>query len=202
MLQHIQCIILPYVQKVRDDMGDNKAALVIMDNFKGQITTSVSSLLEDNNILVTLLPPNTTDLLQPMDISVNKPAKEYLRREFEKWYSEEVMKQLEGKDLENLEEAELEPINMGMPILKEIGAKWLVGMAEYISDNPQFVVNGFLRSGIAGAIDGNEIERTDIPCESEDIFSDGLTNSPLTMTFNSKPLIVCKCINKLSSHLH
>ena len=173
MLQYIECIILPYVEKVRDDMGVNKAALVIMDNFKGQITTSVSSLLEDNNILVTLLPPNTTDLLQPMDISVNKPAKEYLRREFEKWYSEEVMKQLEGKDLENLEEAELEPINMGMPILKEIGAKWLVGMAEYLSDNPQFVVNGFLHSGIAAAIGRNEIECANIPSESEEIFSDG-----------------------------
>ena len=26
-------------------------------------------------------------------------------------------------------------------------------MAEYISDNPQFIVNGFLRSGITGALD-------------------------------------------------
>ena len=27
-------------------------------------------------------------------------------------------------------------------------------MAEYISDNPQFIVNRFVRSGITGAIDG------------------------------------------------
>ena len=177
MLQYIECIILPYVEKVRDDMGDNKAALVIMDNFKGQITASVSSLLEDNNIFVTLLPPNTTDLLQPMDISVNKPAKEYLRREFEIWYSEEVMKQLEGKDLEDLGEADLEPINMGMPILKEIGAKWLVGMHEYISNNPQFIVNGFLHSGIAAAIDGYDIECDNMASESEEIFSDGYSSA-------------------------
>lgn len=42
-----------------------------------------------------------------------------------------------------------------MPIPKEIRAKWLVGMAEYLSDNPQFIVNGFLRSDITGTFDGD-----------------------------------------------
>ena len=69
---------MPYVEKVREDVGNDKAALVIMDNFKGQITDAVTNLLNNNNILVTLHLTNTTDLLQPMDISVNKPAKEYL----------------------------------------------------------------------------------------------------------------------------
>ena len=54
---------------------------------------------------------------------------------------------------------------MGMPILKEIGAKWLVEMAEYLSDNPQFIVNGFLRSGIAAAISRDEIECDDMQSE-------------------------------------
>jgi len=34
-----------------------------------------------------------------MDISVNKPAKEYLKKQFEDWYSEMVMQQLDGKDI-------------------------------------------------------------------------------------------------------
>ncbi len=56
-----------------------------MDNFKGQITPKVSEYLEKNDIHVhvCLLLPNTTDRLQPMDISVNKPAKDFLRRKFE-----------------------------------------------------------------------------------------------------------------------
>lgn len=65
----------------------------------------------------------TTNVLQPMDISANKPAKEYLRRQFEEWYSDDVMKQLDGRNLEVLWEAELQPINLGIPILKEIGAE-------------------------------------------------------------------------------
>jgi hypothetical protein len=55
-----------------------------MDHFKGQITTSETDLLEMNNIHMCLLPPNTTDLLQPVDVSVNKPAKEdFWKRQFE-----------------------------------------------------------------------------------------------------------------------
>lgn len=70
MLQYIENIIVPYVEKVREVVGTEKAALVIIDNFKGQITTAVNNLLEQN-ILVCLLPPNTTDLLQPMDIAIS-----------------------------------------------------------------------------------------------------------------------------------
>ena len=157
MLQYIEHIILPYVRQVRErlQLGDDKPAVAIMDNFKGQITEAVTSLLEANNVHVCLLPANTTDLLQPMDIAVNKPAKDFLRKEFQQWYSEHVMKQLEGQDISDIETAEIRPIDLGLPALKEIGAKWLVDMASYISDNPQFIVNGFMRAGITGALDAH-----------------------------------------------
>ena len=138
--------------------GDDTPALVIMDNFKGQVTDSFMNLLESHNIHVCLLPPNTTDRLQPMDISVNKPAKDFLKRQFDQWYSEQVVAQLEGEDTSDLESIELEPINLGLPALKEIGAKWLVEMEAYICDNPQIIVNGFIHSGITAALDGQDID--------------------------------------------
>ena len=64
MIQYIDEIILPYVKRQRDAFDDTTAALVIMDNFKGQITDSVNSLLEANNIQVALLPANATDSSQ------------------------------------------------------------------------------------------------------------------------------------------
>ena len=66
MLVYVEHIIVPYVEKVREDVGADKTALVVMDNFKGQVTESVTSLLEDHNIHICLLPANTTDLVQPM----------------------------------------------------------------------------------------------------------------------------------------
>ena len=59
-----------------------------------------------------------------------------------------------------------------MPVLKEVGAEWLVEMADYISDNPQFIVNGFVRSGIAGAADGED-DKTDNESSGSDDESPG-----------------------------
>ncbi len=114
-------IIVPYVQRLREDFGDDQSALVIMDNFKGQITTTINNLLETNNINVCLLPANTTDLLQPMDISVNKPAKEFLKRKFEQWYSDEVMKQLQG--VLDIASIDIQPINICFSAMKVLTAK-------------------------------------------------------------------------------
>ena len=125
----------------RTSFGDEKPALIIMDNFKGQITSDINQLLEENDVHVALLPPNTTDRLQPMDISINKPAKDFLKHQFEEWYSLQISTQLTDED--NVETVELQPINLSLPVLKEKGAKWLVEMFDYIAANPQFIVNGF-----------------------------------------------------------
>ena len=169
MLEYVENIIAPYIERVRESFESNTSALVIMDNFKGQITESVLSLLDQHNIHVCLLPPNTTDRLQPMDISVNKPAKDHLRSQFNEWYTQQVVAQLDGEDVENLEDVELQTINLGMPAMKELGAKWLVNAAQYISDNPHIIVNGFVRSGIAGALDGQETDTDDQSGDDQDI---------------------------------
>lgn len=136
-----------------------------MDNFKGQVTSVVTSLLEENDVHLCLLPPNTTDRLQPMDVSVNKPAKDILKRRFEEWYSEQIIKQLEGRDIES---AELQPISMALPMMKELGAKWLVEVAQHFSENPQIIVNGFIKSGIAGALDSAGEEEGQDESDNED----------------------------------
>ena len=147
-------------------MGDpNQAALVIMDNFKGQVTATINELLEAHNINVCLLPANTTDLLQPMDIAVNKPAKDFLKQKFEHWYSDEVMKQLQG--VSDVQSAELQQVNLSMAAVKELSAQWLVEMVDYITDNPQFVVNGFRRASIPGTLDGFEDEEENTGEESD-----------------------------------
>ena len=65
MLEYLADIIVPYVKRQRELLGEEKSAVVIMDNFTGQVTVPVKALLEENNINVCLLPANMTDRLQP-----------------------------------------------------------------------------------------------------------------------------------------
>ena len=92
-------IILAYIRRMREVLGQESApAIIIMDNFKGQITDQIVQLLSDNNVHVVLIPLNCTDQLLPMDLSVNKPAKEFLRSKFSDWYSEQVRQQIDDVD--------------------------------------------------------------------------------------------------------
>ena len=160
---------------------DNKPALVIMDNFKGQTTNNVISLLKSNDIHVCMQPPNSTDRLQPMVISINKPVKSLLKAKFEEWYTLKLAEQLQESNIE-----ELEPIDyVGLPILKELGAKWLVEMATYISQNQQFLLSGFVKAGISRALDGFEdsdasktsVENSDSYVDSSDFDVDSTCSS-------------------------
>ena len=97
MVEYIQEVIVPYVESVREGLNKpEQAALAIFDNFKGQLTEKVLQELEDNNIQSVLVPANCTDRLQPMDLSVNKSIKSFLRSQFSTWYSQEVFKQMEA----------------------------------------------------------------------------------------------------------
>ena len=51
--------------------------------------------------------------------------------------------------------AVLEPVDLSLPSMKELGAK-LTGMTEYLAANPQFVVNGFIHSGITHPFDHSD----------------------------------------------
>ncbi len=142
------------IQAQRDLLNEpDTSAVVIMDNFKGQITPDIFQILEKNNIHSCLLPPNTTDRLQPMDISVNKSVKVFMRNKFDKWYADQIGQQLAGKDMSSVT---LDPVDLSMPCLRELGASWLVEMADYISSNPDIIVNGFIRSGISTFLSGIE----------------------------------------------
>ena len=125
-----------YVKCAREKIGDSEsAALVIMDiYFKGQKNPKITGLLEDHNIHVGFIPPNTTDKLQPMDVAVNKPAKDFLKKKFEEWYSEEVTQHLQG--VFDIVSVELNPADL---TYAKLSASWLVEMADYIAGNPQLL---------------------------------------------------------------
>ena len=73
MIDYITKIIIPFIKKKHRELylPNDQAAIGIFDEFKGQLTEKC------NNILIVRVPPNCTDRLQPLDISVNKAAKDF-----------------------------------------------------------------------------------------------------------------------------
>ena len=50
MVQYVENIVIPYVAGIQAAIEEDKPALVIMDNFKGQITSAVTELIEEKDI--------------------------------------------------------------------------------------------------------------------------------------------------------
>ena len=140
MIEYIKLIIIPYVEQKRKELklSKNQAALALFDVFKGH-QTPVTSLLEEHNILVVPIPANCTDRLQPMDLSINKAAKDFMRS---KWYATQVQVQLDEGAIS------ISPVNLRMSLMKPIGARWLVSLYDYIRANNSLVLNGFKAAGI------------------------------------------------------
>ena len=105
MKRHIDNIIVPFVTQKRQELKlrFNHPAIAIFDNFRGQTTADILSHLKSHNIVPLQLPANCTDKLQPLDISVNKPMKDYLKNRFQQWYAQEVKKQLETVSLSEID---------------------------------------------------------------------------------------------------
>ena len=93
-----------------------------------------------------MVPANCTDRLQPLDISVNKSIKVFLRQEFQNWYSDRLCAQLQGG------ESNPEPIDLKLSSVKPLGAQWMIKAHDHIRSHPEIVVNGFKGSGIYNCI--------------------------------------------------
>ena len=118
-----------------------------MDNFSGQTTTSLLEKLEEQGIIVVMVPAGTTDRLQPLDVSTNKAAKDFLREKFRHWYAKEVEKQLQAGVVESAVK-----VNMGMLVMKEFGAQWLTALYDKLRTEASIIINGFKDTGIMEAV--------------------------------------------------
>ena len=138
--EYIHKILLPYVNCKREELGlpSNYPALVVYDRFKAQCTNDVLQILRENHIDTLLIPASCTDRLQPLDVSVNKSAKEFLQK---LWYSEQVCFQLQ-------ESGEVKPVDIHLSIVKPLGAKWLMEMYDHFKGTPEIIINGFRKSGL------------------------------------------------------
>ena len=179
MLAYIQEIICPYVSQVRDriNVNEEQSALVIFDHFKSQVTDKVLQLLEAHNIQSVLVPASCTDRLQPLDISVNKSAKSFLKSQFEKWYSDQVSQQLSNSN-DSIEQ--IEPVDVTTAGMKNVSAQWMEQMHNHFCMSPDIIVNGF--KAIAQSISARKPVLDDAEYQSEPNDStddDGIESSVL-----------------------
>ena len=137
-------IIVPYIteKKTELELSPDQRALCIIDNFSAHCTDDAMQLLEVHKIDTVFVPPNCTGELQPIDLSINKPVKDILRKEFHQWHSEEIAVQSD----------QYKPVQMPLSVMKPLDAIWLKKAFDHVQTHPDLIKNGFKAAGISNVI--------------------------------------------------
>ncbi|KAJ8967707.1 hypothetical protein NQ314_002653, partial [Rhamnusium bicolor] len=69
-------------------MWSDKPVLFLVDGHRSHMSIELSRFCDKNGIILYALPPNATHLLQPADVSIFKPMKEYWRQYVREWQIE------------------------------------------------------------------------------------------------------------------
>ena len=143
-------IVVPYVEKIRAKLDDPKqSALLIWDVFRGQKTESVIEVLKENNIHTEYIPNNMTNYYQPLDLTTNKWAKEFLNTKFLQWHSKQIQDALDSdKAIEDIE------VKVPLSVMKPLHGCWLIEMynEQTLARCKKVIKSGWERSGILDAI--------------------------------------------------
>src|SRR6266540_183719 len=59
--------------------------MLIYDSFRGNLEESIKKKFHDSNIDLAVIPGGLTSICQPLDVAINKPFKDNLRKEWHLW---------------------------------------------------------------------------------------------------------------------
>lgn len=115
-------------------------ALLVWDQFRSHTTDSIKNLLQEMNTEIAVIPGGLTSQLQPLDVSINKPFKDLMRVEWNKWMTKPNHDMtVTGR--------------MKRPTITEV-CTWVKNSWEKIKQ--ETIVKSFKKCGISNAMDGTE----------------------------------------------
>ena len=97
MLVYLQKVWRPYINQVAEELGlTDTTSLLVLDSFKAHTTDAVKETLEEMNIKAPVIPGGCTSKVQPLDVCVNKPFKQFLKSSWAQYLKQAVASTQDG----------------------------------------------------------------------------------------------------------
>lgn len=92
-----EVIMKQWIKDIWQVYTKKKPSLLFLDTFTAHLTSEVQDLFKKSNTTVIIIPGGCTSVLQPLDVSINKPFKDYLRRSWMEYMVDETERTKEVK---------------------------------------------------------------------------------------------------------
>lgn len=76
-----------YVDYINESRTNSDPMMMVYDSFRGHLEESVKKKFHENGIDLAVIPGGLTSICQPLDVAINKPFKDNLRKEWHLWMS-------------------------------------------------------------------------------------------------------------------
>lgn len=117
-------------------------AMLVLDSFRGHLVQPVKTAIEEGKTELVIIPGGLTSVLQPLDVAINKPFKDHLRRLYGEWIASA--------------DRELTPTGKVKRPSPEQVCEWIATSWSLISS--EMIVKSFRKTGISNALNGTEDE--------------------------------------------
>jgi len=118
----------------------DQTSMLVLDTFRGHLTDSVKNQLRKMKTELVAIPGEMTSVLQPMDVSVNKPFKDRLRQQYLTWIADPARELTETGKIKHAAPSEV--------------AQWVSAAWKAIPESIN--VRSFKKCCISNALDGSE----------------------------------------------
>ena len=144
-MEYLKKIVFFYIKSKLQalKLPENAKAFLIFDVFKGQTISVVNDLLKKNDVIAIHVPNNHTNLFQTLGIFVNKSAKCLIADNYQDWYAQKVLQQLNrGVTAHDVK------VDVKLSIMELLHAKWLIEMYHHLKCSKQIVISSFRKAHI------------------------------------------------------
>lgn len=146
-----------YLSDIRIENGtQGNPAMLVYDSFKGHLEKSVKESFHENVIDLAVIPAGLTSICQPLDVMINKPFKDHLRKEWHAWMANGGAGETAGG---NLRRASLSDV-----------CWWIKRSWENISN--EIIIESFKKCKISNELSDLEITDDDDDSGDDDIDGD------------------------------
>jgi len=119
---------------------ERRRSLLVFDSFEAHVTDRVKRALECENTNLAVIPGGLTSILQPFDVSLNKPFKDGVRKRWMEWMANGIH--------------EFTATGHQKKPLEELICSWIADAWREIPTD--MFESSFLKCGITNRLDGSE----------------------------------------------